>query len=67
LQDLHLVDLDGAKASEVKKLESAGTNWLPKMNWVIDFSGGISTRKNVSICFDSGASFAVRRKHCSKR
>ena len=58
LQRLHLVDLDGAKAGEVK-------NWkvleqiASKTELVIDFSGGISTRKNVSICFDSGASFAA--------
>jgi phosphoribosylformimino-5-aminoimidazole carboxamide ribotide isomerase len=58
LQRLHLVDLDGAKAGEVK-------NWkvleqiASKTELVIDFSGGISTKKNVSICFDSGASFAA--------
>src|SRR4026209_1366917 len=58
LKRLHLVDLDGAKAGEVK-------NWkvleqiASKTELVIDFSGGISTKKNVSICFDSGASFAA--------
>src|SRR6476661_10082472 len=58
LQRLHLVDLDGAKAGAVK-------NWkvlekiASKTELVIDFSGGISTKKNVSICFDSGASFAA--------
>ena len=44
LQRLHLVDLDGAKACEVK-------NWkvleqiASKTELVIDFSGGISTKK----------------------
>lgn len=58
LKDLHLVDLDGAKAGEVK-------NWkvleqlASRTNLFIDFSGGISSRKNVSICFDSGAAFAA--------
>ena len=58
LKRLHLVDLDGAKAGEVK-------NWKPleqiasKTKLVIDFSGGISTKKNVSICFNSGAAYAA--------
>ena len=58
LRRLHLVDLDGAKAGEVK-------NWkvleqiASKTRLVIDFSGGISTKKNVTICFNSGATFAA--------
>ena len=58
LKRLHLVDLDGAKAGEVK-------NWKPleqiasKTGLIIDFSGGIGTKKNVSICFDSGAAYAA--------
>ena len=58
LQQLHLVDLDGAKAGEVK-------NWkvleqiASRTRLIIDFSGGISTKKSVSICFDSGAAFAA--------
>ena len=57
LQRLHLVDLDGAKNGEVK-------NWkvldriASKTSLVVDFSGGISTVKNVQITFDSGATFA---------
>lgn len=57
LRRLHLVDLDGAKAGEVK-------NWkvleriANKTNLVIDFSGGISSLKNVEITFNSGAAFA---------
>ena len=58
LQRLHLVDLDGAKAGEVK-------NWkvleqiASKTKLFIDFSGGISTKKSVKICFNSGASFSA--------
>ena len=58
LKRLHLVDLDGAKAGDVK-------NWkvleqiASKTELVIDFSGGISTSKNVSICFNSGAAYAA--------
>jgi len=58
LKRLHLVDLDGAKAGDVK-------NWkvleqiASKTELVIDFSGGISTNKNVRICFDSGAGYAA--------
>lgn len=58
LQRLHLVDLDGAKAGEVK-------NWkrlekiAGKTNLLVDFSGGISTLKNVEIAFGSGAAYAA--------
>jgi len=55
---LHLVDLDGAKAGEVKNwkvLEQVAS----KTKLEIDFSGGISTKKSVSICFDSGATYAA--------
>jgi len=58
LKRLHLVDLDGAKEGEVKNWRSL-EQVASKTNLVIDFSGGISTKKNVSICFDSGASFAA--------
>jgi phosphoribosylformimino-5-aminoimidazole carboxamide ribotide isomerase len=58
LKRLHLVDLDGAKAGDVK-------NWkvleqiAAKTKLIIDFSGGISTEKNTGICFDSGAAYAA--------
>jgi phosphoribosylformimino-5-aminoimidazole carboxamide ribotide isomerase len=58
LRRLHLVDLDGAKAGEVK-------NWkvleqlAAKTKLLIDFSGGISSKKNVTICFNSGAYYAA--------
>ncbi len=58
LKRLHLVDLDGAKAGEVKNwkvLESiAGKTALQ-----IDFSGGISNDKALSITFNSGAAYAA--------
>ena len=58
LSRLHLVDLDGAKAGDVK-------NWkvleqiASKTELLIDFSGGISSEKNVRICFNSGAAYAA--------
>jgi len=57
LERLHLVDLDGARTGDVK-------NWkvlekiAAKTGLVIDFSGGISTQKNLEITFDSGAAYA---------
>lgn len=58
LKRLHLVDLDGAKAGQVrnwKTLEQVAS----RTKLIIDFSGGISTKKNVTICFNSGASYAA--------
>jgi phosphoribosylformimino-5-aminoimidazole carboxamide ribotide isomerase len=58
LQRLHLVDLDGAKAGEVKNwkvLEKIAT----KTKLVIDFSGGISTQESLEITFNSGAAYAA--------
>jgi len=58
LKRLHLVDLDGAKAGEVK-------NWnvlekiASKTKLAIDFSGGISTQQNLEITFNSGATYAA--------
>ncbi len=57
LKRLHLVDLDGARTGDVK-------NWkilekiAGKTKLEIDFSGGISTQKNLEITFDSGAAYA---------
>jgi phosphoribosylformimino-5-aminoimidazole carboxamide ribotide isomerase len=57
LKRLHLVDLDGARTGEVK-------NWkvleriASKTMLAVDFSGGISSQKNVRIVFDCGAAFA---------
>src|SRR5688572_14145905 len=58
LKRLHLVDLDGAKAGEVKNWKVLETI-AAKTGLVIDFSGGISSKKNVGICFDSGAAYAA--------
>ena len=58
LTRLHLVDLDGARTGDVK-------NWkileqiASKTEMLIDFSGGISSEKNVRICFNSGATYAA--------
>ncbi len=58
LQRLHLVDLDGAKAGEVK-------NWkvLEKIaketKLVIDFGGGIKTESDLQKVFNSGAALAT--------
>lgn len=58
LRRLHLVDLDGAKAGDVKNWKTL-EQIAAKTNLRIDFSGGIGTKKNLSICFDSGATFAA--------
>lgn len=58
LNRLHLVDLDGAKAGDVmnwKVLEKIAA----KTKLQIDFSGGISTQKNLEITFNSGAAYAA--------
>ena len=58
IKRLHLVDLDGAKAGEVKNwkvLEKIAT----KTRLVIDFSGGISTQESLEITFNSGAVYAA--------
>ncbi|HUR12298.1 MAG TPA: 1-(5-phosphoribosyl)-5-[(5-phosphoribosylamino)methylideneamino]imidazole-4-carboxamide isomerase [Flavitalea sp.] len=58
LKRLHLVDLDGARSGKVcnwKVLESIAA----KTSLVIDFGGGIKTREDVSIIFNSGGSMAA--------
>ncbi|WP_114791179.1 1-(5-phosphoribosyl)-5-[(5-phosphoribosylamino)methylideneamino]imidazole-4-carboxamide isomerase [Niabella yanshanensis] len=58
LKRLHLVDLDGAKAGEVR-------NWkvleqvAGKTSLKIDFSGGISSNESLAITFNSGAAYAA--------
>ena len=58
IRRLHLVDLDGARAGEVK-------NWkvleqiAGKTKLKIDFSGGISSQKSLEITFNSGAAYAA--------
>lgn len=58
LQRLHLVDLDGAKAGAVKNWKVLETI-AGKTSLVIDFGGGIKTKKDVTIVFNSGAALAT--------
>ena len=54
IEDLHLVDLDGAKAKHIvnhKVLETIAT----KTNLKIDFGGGLKTNEDLRIAFNSGA------------
>ena len=54
IEYLHVVDLDGAKASEIinyKVLEQIAT----KTNLKIDFGGGLKSDKDLKIAFNSGA------------
>ena len=54
IQYLHLVDLDGAKASHIvnhKVLEAIAA----KTSLIIDFGGGLKTNKDLKIAFESGA------------
>lgn len=58
IQRLHVVDLDGAKASHIvnyKALESIAT----KTNLTIDFGGGLKTDEDLRIAFESGASMVT--------
>lgn len=55
ITNLHLVDLDGAKASHIvnyKVLEKIATN----TNLQIDFGGGLKSDTDLQIAFNSGAS-----------
>jgi phosphoribosylformimino-5-aminoimidazole carboxamide ribotide isomerase len=55
---LHLVDLDGAKASHIvnhKVLERLAT----QTSLVIDFGGGLKTDEDLRIAFESGASMVT--------
>lgn len=54
ITNLHLVDLDGAKASQIinyKVLEKIASN----TNLKIDFGGGLKSNEDLKIAFDSGA------------
>ena len=54
IQDLHLVDLDGARSSHIvnyKILESIAST----TNLSIDFGGGLKSDKDLHIAFESGA------------
>lgn len=58
IKRLHLVDLDGAKASHIvnhKVLERLAT----QTTLVIDFGGGLKTDEDLRIAFESGASMVT--------
>lgn len=55
---LHLVDLDGAKAGQVKNWKVLETI-AGKTKLVIDFGGGIKKQEDVSVVFNSGAALAT--------
>jgi len=54
LQRLHLVDLDGAKASHIVNHKTLQTI-CSQTKLKIDFGGGIKTDEDIKIAFDSGA------------
>lgn len=58
IKRLHLVDLDGAKAGAIKNwrvLEAVAS----KTKLVVDFGGGIKTKKGLDLVFQAGAAFAT--------
>ena len=72
IKHLHLVDLDGAKASHIvnyKVLENIASN----TNLAIDFGGGLKSDEDLKIAFESGAnqitggSIAVKNPEIFKR
>lgn len=58
LKRLHLVDLDGAKAGQVKNWKVL-ENIAGKTSLIIDFGGGIKKEDDVKIVFNSGAALAT--------
>lgn len=52
---LHLVDLDGAKSKAIVNWKVLHTI-ASKTNLIIDFGGGIKSKKDLQIAFDNGAS-----------
>ncbi len=58
LRRLHLVDLDGAKAGQVKNWKVLET-LAGKTAMIIDFGGGIKKEQDVHIVFNSGAALAT--------
>lgn len=58
LRRLHLVDLDGAKAGQVKNWKVLET-LAGKTAMVIDFGGGLKKEDDVHIVFNSGAALAT--------
>lgn len=58
LRRLHLVDLDGAKAGQVKNWKVLETI-AGKTGLLIDFGGGVKKEDDVHIVFNSGAALAT--------
>ena len=58
LRRLHLVDLDGAKAGQVRNWKVLET-LAGKTAMIIDFGGGIKKEEDVNIVFNSGAALAT--------
>lgn len=58
LRRLHLVDLDGAKAGQVKNWKVLETI-AGKTGLLIDFGGGLKKEEDVRIVFNSGAALAT--------
>ena len=54
IRRLHLVDLDGAREKHVVNLEVLKTI-ASKTSLIIDFGGGIKTKKDIEAVFNSGA------------
>ena len=54
IQYLHLVDLDGAKAKNIKNLKTLEI-LASETNLTIDFGGGIKTRESLESAFNAGA------------
>lgn len=55
---LHLVDLDGAKASHVVNYKTL-ENIVTKTSLIVDFGGGVKTDEDLSIAMDCGASMVT--------
>lgn len=58
LKRLHLVDLDGARSRHIvntRTLESIAGN----TDLIIDFGGGVKSRRDIDIAFDCGASMVI--------
>lgn len=58
LTRLHLVDLDGAKAGQVRNWKVLET-LAAKTGMIIDFGGGVKTEKDVQVILNSGAALVT--------
>jgi phosphoribosylformimino-5-aminoimidazole carboxamide ribotide isomerase len=58
IKRLHVVDLDGAKASHIVNFNTL-ERITAKTGLIVDFGGGIKTESDLHIVFDCGAAMAV--------